>query len=519
AGTTTFTLTHQYLDDNPSGSASDSYVIGLSVSDDDTGTTSSSTTVTVNNVAPTLSALVATAISENGVTTLTGKITDASGLDSFTLNVNWGDPLSPVNVESYTFPAGTTTFTLTHQYLDDNPSGSASDSYVIGLSVSDDDAGMTSASTTVRVNNVAPVITSVGSSAGTLDARSSDGLVSISGAFSDVGWLDTHVVMVDWGDGSAATPVAIDPVSKTFTGQRAYATGGIFTITVVAIDDDGGSSAPMSTTAFVEGVGLVGRVLYVIGTDGKDDVHVKLEGKSKSRALEVDAKLAKGRKKVEIKSSYDPASVDRIIMMLAGDDDKVEIEKEVEVDSILYGGDGRDKLDGGSGRDFIFGEAGNDDLDGSRGSDVLVGGDGDDKLRGGSDGCDDGQFDGRDILIGGAGEDDLNADKGDDLLIGGLSAYDENPAALQLIHREWTSARSYEARVSNLRSGSGEVLANTGVRLQAAGSGRTVLDDDAKDELKGGSGRDWYFADLAADSKKRDKANGQSCGEIIDWVQ
>ena len=64
--------------------------------------------VTVNNVAPLLGSLAATTIDENETTTLTGTITDPGTLDTFTLDVNWGDALSPNNTETYTFAAGTT---------------------------------------------------------------------------------------------------------------------------------------------------------------------------------------------------------------------------------------------------------------------------------------------------------------------------------------------------------------------------------------------------------------------------
>merc|ERR1711964_896489 len=118
------------------------------------GTSSSSTTVTVNNVAPVLGSLAATTINENGTTTLTGTITDPGTLDTFTLDVNWDDSASPTNVEQVTFAAGTTSFTLTHQYLDDNPTATASDARTIGLTITDDDTGTSSDSTTVTVNNV-----------------------------------------------------------------------------------------------------------------------------------------------------------------------------------------------------------------------------------------------------------------------------------------------------------------------------------------------------------------------------
>ena len=87
----------------------------------------------MSNVAPELADLVATSIDEDGVTTLTGTITDPGTLDTFTLDVNWGDALSPDNLETYSFAASTTTFELTHQYLDDNPTKTTSDSYTISV--------------------------------------------------------------------------------------------------------------------------------------------------------------------------------------------------------------------------------------------------------------------------------------------------------------------------------------------------------------------------------------------------
>ena len=219
AGTTSFTLTHQYLDDNPTATAQDSYTIGATVTDDDTGAGSAGTSVAVSNVAPVLTLDPVVAIDEDGVATLTGAIDDPGTLDSFTLDVNWGDALSPNNDESYTFGAGTTSFTLTHQYLDDNPSGTAFDDYIIGLRVTDDDGGVGTESTSVTVNNVTPDVTLEdvrtvieGPQAGNEDDGDDDGdddndndlseQTAISGTFTDVGTLDTHTATIDWGDGT-----------------------------------------------------------------------------------------------------------------------------------------------------------------------------------------------------------------------------------------------------------------------------------------------------------------------------
>ena len=52
---------------------------------------------------------------EGGTTTLSGTITDPGTLDSFSLEIDWGDG----NTETIVYPAGTTGFSETHQYLDD----------------------------------------------------------------------------------------------------------------------------------------------------------------------------------------------------------------------------------------------------------------------------------------------------------------------------------------------------------------------------------------------------------------
>jgi hypothetical protein len=97
--------------------------------------------------------LSATSVDENQSTTLTGTITDPGTLDTFTLVVNWGDG-SPVDV--YNYPAGTTSFSETHQYLDDDPTGTPSDDYTIDVTVTDDDTGSDTASITLTVANVSP---------------------------------------------------------------------------------------------------------------------------------------------------------------------------------------------------------------------------------------------------------------------------------------------------------------------------------------------------------------------------
>ena len=57
-----------------------------------------------------------------------------------------------------TLAAGVTSFSASHQYLDDNPSGTASDNYPISVTVTDNHGASGTAGTGVTVNNVAPVV-------------------------------------------------------------------------------------------------------------------------------------------------------------------------------------------------------------------------------------------------------------------------------------------------------------------------------------------------------------------------
>src|SRR5439155_14050164 len=99
-----------YLDDNPTGTASDLNTISLTLTDDDTGTASASTSVTVNNVNPTLSnvAVSAATVNENGSITLTGSYADVGSQDTHTLTISWGDgtPAQTVSVSGGSFKIG-----------------------------------------------------------------------------------------------------------------------------------------------------------------------------------------------------------------------------------------------------------------------------------------------------------------------------------------------------------------------------------------------------------------------------
>ncbi|WP_254508181.1 Ig-like domain-containing protein [Anatilimnocola floriformis] len=272
--TRVLSLPHQYLDDNPSGSSSDPYTITVNVTDDDGGANvPTSTSVTVNNVIPTLAlALSSSVISENGSTTLTGTVVDVGTLDTFTLDLNWGDSLSPANTQA--FSLGTTAltlaedginwnpttraFSLPHQYLDDNPSDTSSDPHAITATLSDDDGGSLAepAMIDVTVNNVDPI--AIAQSA-TTNEHTPITPINVLAGLTDVGTLDTHSAVADGGVSplGAVYSIAID---GTFTydpnGSFEYLAAGestTETLSFTVLDDDGGSSTK-TVTVTISGV-------------------------------------------------------------------------------------------------------------------------------------------------------------------------------------------------------------------------------------------------------------------------
>src|SRR2546423_1686429 len=88
-GNWAFSATHQYLDDNPTNSASDVYTIKATITDDDTGTNCATTTTTISNVTTTSIALCASAVIENGSVTLAGTFHDDGTQDTHTIVINW----------------------------------------------------------------------------------------------------------------------------------------------------------------------------------------------------------------------------------------------------------------------------------------------------------------------------------------------------------------------------------------------------------------------------------------------
>lgn len=108
----------------------------------------------------------------------------------------------------------------------------------VKLEVSDGELTDTNTAS-VRVNNVAPTITSL---IGPVDPVEDNNAVSLIGDFTDPGLDDTHTATFDWGD-TTSTDYALMNGEREVTGTHAYTEAGVYTVTLTVTDDDGGSNS------------------------------------------------------------------------------------------------------------------------------------------------------------------------------------------------------------------------------------------------------------------------------------
>ncbi len=264
-----------------------------------------------------------------------------------TLSVDWGDSSAATPV---TIHVGGQSTTVTHTYADDDPTGTLSDVFTIhATDVTSGVASPTSASTTVLVRNVAPVVDA------SLDVATIDenGSVALTVDWTDPGLDDTHRVAVVWGDGAVRPlmPATSGTVlHHTYTDDDPTATtSDNYSIVVTVVDDDGGvgtdfvvarvddvaptaAALTLSPNAVDEGT----PVNFIIAFDdaGPDDSHVVEADFDGDGVFDVQKFTNAGDRSVTMTFEYPdddptgtPSDIETVDIRIA-DDDMYELDSD-----------------------------------------------------------------------------------------------------------------------------------------------------------------------------------------------
>jgi PKD repeat protein len=186
------------------------YNVVLTVTDKDGGVTTQTTAVKVDNVTPVIVSITKpTQLSEGQAFEFKATATDAGVNDTLTYSWNFGDNTTAVAGQN-----------AIHTFADNG-------NYNVILTVTDKDGGVTTQTTAVKVDNVAPVIVSV-----TKPTQLNEGQAfEFKAMATDVGIKDTLTYLWNFGD---ATPNS--------TGQNAihtFADNGNYNVVLTVTDKDG----------------------------------------------------------------------------------------------------------------------------------------------------------------------------------------------------------------------------------------------------------------------------------------
>ncbi len=186
------------------------YNITLTVKDKDGATTTQTTSVKVDNVAPIIvSIFKPELIKEGQQIEFQATATDVGLNDSLTYNWNFGDNTNIVVGQN-----------ATHSFADNG-------NYDVTLTVTDKDGGVTTQSVVAKVDNVAPTIVSITKPTIINEGQS----VTFAATATDPGILDT--LTYSWNFGDSTNPVLGQNVNHTFVDN------GNYDVVLTVTDKDG----------------------------------------------------------------------------------------------------------------------------------------------------------------------------------------------------------------------------------------------------------------------------------------
>jgi len=273
-------LSHVYLDDAPTSTPQDNYTITATITDDDNGTATATSSLTVNNVAPTVAITSITPIDsvspeQGGVDgrldetegfVVRGTVTDPGVLDTFPvakldvdLNFDglfgWslagGNESFPLTLVPVTGTPGAWTFERTIANVQDDglfgqswPSnGTPNDPVTLKAIVTDDDTGIGAATSEVLAHNIAPKFVGRPTLLVSEDALGDPVSATLSGTFEDPGTADQHSLIVKWGGQEYVyvLPTGTRSFDVHFPSQWVLTWGRLGTVEIVLDDNDTGT--------------------------------------------------------------------------------------------------------------------------------------------------------------------------------------------------------------------------------------------------------------------------------------
>jgi hypothetical protein len=189
---------------------------------------------------------VTSPILETGSVLLAGTAIEYDLGNTLTLAINWGDGSTLLATN---LPWGVSSFSLAHAYLEDGPLGTRD--YPINVTVTDNFGASASAGLTATVTNVLPSTPTLALSATEINENDS---VMLTGSFTDPGSQDSHVVTIDWGDGSAATATSLATGVLLFSASHRYlddnpsgTPSDHYTISATVMDEAGAAASATIT--------------------------------------------------------------------------------------------------------------------------------------------------------------------------------------------------------------------------------------------------------------------------------
>jgi PKD repeat protein len=214
-----FTMDHLYP-------AVGTYTVTVKVTDNQGAVDTETFTVKVN-APPHINPFPNATINEGGTYSENGSYADVDSV-SWTGTVNYGDGSGVQNLSLNPDK----TFSLNHLYEDNG-------SYQVTVTITDNQGAIGTKTATITVNNAAP---SVGSITATPSPAHINELVSASASFTDIGVLDSHTAVWDWGDGNTSIGTVTEVNgSGSVSGSHTYTSFGTKTIILTITDNDNGS--------------------------------------------------------------------------------------------------------------------------------------------------------------------------------------------------------------------------------------------------------------------------------------